>query len=1414
TLQNSEDKYRKLYDHMNSGVVVYEVINGGEDFIFKDINPAGEKFSNVKREEILGRSVSEVFPGFKDLSLFDIFKKVWKTGVPEYFPTSLSKDDKVSHWIENHAYKLPTGGIVAVYNDQTEKKTAEQKLLESEEMFRSIFMNSPIGIELYDYEGKLLDVNRACLDMFGVLNVNSVKGFDLFQDPNVSEDVKMELQAGRSVRYETEFDFEKVKYLNLYETTKSGVIYIDVLITPLYLSDTNSVSNYIVQVQDITERKRVEELLEIQNRISQIFLTVTDDKMYPEVLDIVLEILNSRYGVFGYIDEQNNCVCPSMTRDIWDRCQMEDKTIVFPRETWSGIWGKSLIEKRAVYSNLPLNVPEGHVKIDNALSVPIVFQDKSIGHFNIANKIEGFNQNDIELLTAIANWTAPILHARLHRDIQEKKRKKIEEDLKKLNKELEHRIEKRTKTLEESETRLKLAQKMAHVGNWEYNIRNNKIQWSDELYRIHDFDQNIQITFGMLGERIHKDDREKHDKNTENWIENGEGEVYEYRVILNDGSIRYIYGVCDVSLSANGKPIKIFGTLQDITQSKIAEQKLIKSEEEFRMLFENANDAIFLHGFSEDKKPEKFLKVNKMASQMYGYSREELLEMTPYELSDPDVSSEISDIPKKLHLKGDLTFETINRTKDGQKIDVEARSHFFNLKGKNVALTIVRDIGERKIAEKKIYESEEKYRRIIDSIGDSIEVVDRDLRITLMNPAYKQWLKSLNLKTNLIGKTILDAFPFLSEKVLNEYRHVFETGEVLITEESITKTSHWKVITETRKIPIIKEGKVIQIITVIRDITKRKLAEKKIVESESRLRNLMEAVPIGISISNPEGLILDTNSETIKMFGYDSKEEFLKRRAIDFYHDQREREKFIKLLEENGYVKNFEFQAKRKDGSLFWLAISSVAQTIEGEIKFINSFQDINESKMAEIKIADLAKFPSENPNPVLRINKENVIYSNRVGRMLFNINEVDVIPKILQEAVNNIIESNITKELEIELNGRIYSLIISPIEKAGYANIYGRDITERKKAEEDLLVKNYALYSSINAIAIANLEADLTYVNPSFLEMWGYSNEKEVLGIHVTSFWVSEEEANQVILQLRNKHNWSGELIGKKKDGVLFDVLLSASLVMDKNDNPICIMITFIDITQRKRVEQLIIEENRKLKELSEMKRDFITRVSHELKTPLTSIHGASYYLLNYHKDDLIEEVLEYLKIIHRGGLRLKSLVEDLVDISRLEAGKLELKKTEVNIAEIIKECLKDVNYFASHRNLMLKVDIPDEVFIEVDKIRMGQVISNILSNAIKNTPSYGEISVLLKEDVDIVSIKIKDTGVGITQEEKPMLFKKFGKIERYGKGMDVDTEGTGLGLFISKEIVELHFGDILLESKGRNQGAIFTVMLPKTPR
>jgi len=187
---------------------------------------------------------------------------------------------------------------------------------------------------------------------------------------------------------------------------------------------------------EVSERKHAEQALHdseqriaVKNRIAHICLTLPDEQMYGEVLDVVLKVMQSSQGLFGYLDEDGALVAPSLTRDVWEKCAVANKSLRFPREVWGGVWGRSLLEKKAIYHNQPGKVPQGHVAIARCLSVPLVHNGELTGLLLVANKATDYNQSDLEQLQRIVDFLAPVLHARLQRDAQERARKRAEEEL-------------------------------------------------------------------------------------------------------------------------------------------------------------------------------------------------------------------------------------------------------------------------------------------------------------------------------------------------------------------------------------------------------------------------------------------------------------------------------------------------------------------------------------------------------------------------------------------------------------------------------------------------------------------------------------------------------------------------------------------------------------------------------------------------------------------------------------------------------------------------------------------------------------------------------------------------------------------------------------------------------------------------
>ncbi len=172
-LRMSEQKYRQIFDNMSSGVVVYEAAGDGEDFIIKDFNKAAEKIEMISRENFIGKSVLSAFPGIKEFGLFEVLQRVWKSGNPERFPVSFYKDGRISGWRENYVYRLAGGDVVTIYDDVSERKKAEDKLLEREERYHMLFDNVSDAIFVHEVSpvdfspGRFIEINDAACRYLG-----------------------------------------------------------------------------------------------------------------------------------------------------------------------------------------------------------------------------------------------------------------------------------------------------------------------------------------------------------------------------------------------------------------------------------------------------------------------------------------------------------------------------------------------------------------------------------------------------------------------------------------------------------------------------------------------------------------------------------------------------------------------------------------------------------------------------------------------------------------------------------------------------------------------------------------------------------------------------------------------------------------------------------------------------------------------------------------------------------------------------------------------------------------------------------------------------------------------------------------------------------------------------------------------
>ena len=612
-------------------------------------------------------------------------------------------------------------------------------------------------------------------------------------------------------------------------------------------------------------------------------------------------------------------------------------------------------------------------------------------------------------------------------------------------------------------------------------------------------------------------------------------------------------------------------------------------------------------------------------------------------------------------------------------------------------------------------------------------------------------------------------------------------------------------------------------------------AEEALRESEKKYRSLLESSKLGIMEVNAVNEKLSYINEIfLDIVGY-SREEFNNRNLKEeIIHPED-----LKILNPLNEYQNLEFRIIDKNGGIKWVSGTRVNQyDKDGKIETIKLWiEDITQRKLMMDELRTYKEryslASSAGKSGVWDWNiKTGEFYIDPSVKGILGYRE-DEIPNDIKAwsthfHPDDVHPMNNAARAHMEGKTADYNIEYRMIHKDGsirWIEVQGKilrdsegnairfvgtdtDITERRNFEEALRDSEDRFHSVISntPVVLWAIDSDgmITLSEGKGLKSLGLK-QREAVGRSVFDMYRDDPKIM--------------EDIHKALSGKVFTSIVQAgNITYETKYQPIRneegtitgVSCLSIDVTERQLAEKLIQEQVQKLSELNKLKTDLLRRSSHELKTPLISIKGYADLLLKLHGDKLDDEMLSIVEEIKRGSLRLENLVKDLLESSKLESGKLQLKVLKEDLAFLISFCVGELRLLAKKRNHEIVLNIHDKLITLFEKEKIYDVVNNLLSNAIKYTPSGGMIEVKSEIKDGFYIISVKDNGIGIKKDEKPVLFQQFGKIERFGRGWDVEPGGSGLGLYISKKIVELHGGNIWLESEGRNKGSTFYFSLP----
>jgi PAS domain S-box-containing protein len=641
-----------------------------------------------------------------------------------------------------------------------------------------------------------------------------------------------------------------------------------------------------------------------------------------------------------------------------------------------------------------------------------------------------------------------------------------------------------------------------------------------------------------------------------------------------------------------------------------------------------------------------------------------------------------------------------------------------------------------------------------------------------------------------------------------------------------------------------ENGAPLHMLGVVQDIHDRKVAEQALKDSEAALseneekfRSLYELSPVGIALNEMDGDFLDANQAFLDIVGYTAEEcRNLTYWALtpDEYAPQEAEQ--LASLDKIGRYGPYEKEYCRKDGQRVPVLLSgTIVHDLEGKPRIWSIVQDIAERKQTEqelraseerlLEAQQLARIGNWQADIVSgALEWSDVIYE------IFGYEPQSFEPSIeaFKQAVH---PDDVVTVAESERRARetgihdVVHRIIRPDGEVRYVHELARsvldddgrllrlvgtvqDVTEVKLAEQDLAIYRRIFDSTKQGIGVTDAQGDLVYSNRAHDEIHGYTHE-EIVGKPFTTFFAEKTQAwavDEILGAVQSGHGWSGLLPIMRKDGSELITSANVGFINDDEGKLQNIFNILSDYSPELLRQQQLQEAKETAEQASRAKSEFLSSMSHELRTPMNAILGFTQLIQG--DDNLTAEQHESMDDIANAGNHLLELINEVLDLARIEAGKMDLSIGSVAIGDVIAASRNLITPMAErhHIQLVFSSSCFDGGFVRADFTRTKQVLLNLLSNAVKYNREGGRIQVDCQGlDNNRLRISVSDTGRGISEAKQGGLFEAFNRLDAGGGNI----EGTGIGLVITRHLVELMGGEIGVESVV-DEGSTFWFELP----